>query len=801
MNKVLKSWLLTLLMFAVFLVVFFFGLRALLNALYDVKSNIKFNVKQPAAATSSAAPTTTTTAQQSLPLGDKEQSLDGSSKPAEEQKSSGIKWSYLTQDRLLTSKQTLGFAMLLAMFFAYKFKRSYDKSQALKDIKGEERWQTKHELRKNYTEIKPDGASAAAAVGTPVAHYHGTYFVRTDCAHNLIIGTTGSGKTQTHVLHSIKLIAESGDKQNFLINDPKGEILSDTCSILKDQGYKIVVLNLRDTENSSCWNPLTFVINEYSRCRTAGKDLSRVSEYVSTICDTLTQDTGADSKIWSESSKSLFSSLILMFIEISYEHDTKYAEDIANGTEEPMMPKVTPYSVYQLFSHFGGETAKRVIDPMIGSTITLNALEEVIRTLPFNSIASAAYTTSRFADGETRSSIFATAANDFSIFSTDRGIARLTSRSDIDFDALLADTEQPFCIYMIIPDDRPSRHKIATMFINQAYLSVMEYLGRNNIKTLPRRLNVMLDEFANLPKVVGMDNKITVSRSRNVQWWLYIQDLAQLEAVYKDQAKTIRENCANLIYIYSGNPDTNEFISKMLGAETREYKTSSGKASEEQSQSQQLDSKPLRSANQLRRLKYGETIVIPHRQYPIFSKFTFYYKLDIAKTSIEDVFVNDPLFTADTNLMPLSIFASMLPPEFGEFQNRIQDDENRNSASDEGGRAIESPESNPMEDPEYVGNSPESEAAYNQLMTKFIGIEREIVKSDAQLIAEINEVSNGEFAALAEAGDLRRLGILIRRMQSRNQLSQEQSLFADGYLKRLEGKQDQGEGQVKTPHY
>ena len=34
--------------------------------------------------------------------------------------------------------------------------------------------------------------------------------------------------------------------------------------------------------------------------------------------------------------------------------------------------------------------------------------------------------------------------------------------------------------------------------------------------TLPHPVNFILDDFANIPKIPGMDNKITVSRSRGI---------------------------------------------------------------------------------------------------------------------------------------------------------------------------------------------------------------------------------------------------------------------------------------------
>ena len=46
---------------------------------------------------------------------------------------------------------------------------------------------------------------------------------------------------------------------------------------MKKEGYNVVILNLRDTNRSSRWNPLTFIINEYVHCVKNNLDLSKVS--------------------------------------------------------------------------------------------------------------------------------------------------------------------------------------------------------------------------------------------------------------------------------------------------------------------------------------------------------------------------------------------------------------------------------------------------------------------------------------------------------------------------------------------
>ena len=191
---------------------------------------------------------------------------------------------------------------------------------------------------------------------------------------------------------------------------------------------------------------------------------------------------------------------------------------------------------------------------------------------------------------------------------------------------------------MVVPDDRPSRHVLASMFINQCYLTMIEYLTRNQKESLNRRTDILLDEFCNMVKIPGMDNKITVSRSRNIGWHLFIQSFSYLDSKYENEAKVIRDNCNNLTYINSQDKDTNEYFSSILGNRTVEYRTYSNRhSSEKVHDSENVAAKPLKSPTQLARLKEGEIIVKHLRMFPIFSKFQHFYKLGIREVSIDEI--------------------------------------------------------------------------------------------------------------------------------------------------------------------
>ena len=90
---------------------------------------------------------------------------------------------------------------------------------------------------------------------------------------------------------------------------------------------------------------------------------------------------------------------------------------------------------------------------------------------------------------------------------------------------------------------------------------------------LKRPLFYILDEFANMPKIDGLNRIITVARSRGISFMLIIQALSQLNAKYTaDVAKIISSNCNMQVFLASNDNETAEYFSKICGEKTTREK-------------------------------------------------------------------------------------------------------------------------------------------------------------------------------------------------------------------------------------
>lgn len=76
--------------------------------------------------------------------------------------------------------------------------------------------------------------------------------------HVIVLGATGSGKTQSLIFPSMMANADLPYevRPTIVVTDPKGEIFRSTSKYFLNQGYVVKVLNLLTPTESNSWNPL-----------------------------------------------------------------------------------------------------------------------------------------------------------------------------------------------------------------------------------------------------------------------------------------------------------------------------------------------------------------------------------------------------------------------------------------------------------------------------------------------------------------------------------------------------------------
>ena len=460
------------------------------------------------------------------------------------------------------------------------------------------------------------------------------YYIDTSSNHSLIVGNTGSGKTVSVILPLIFNLADSNE--SMIINDVKGELYKNSYDYLKNKDYDIKVINLRDTNNSDFWNPLT-IAHQYHKEENFEKEVETINDLSNAICEDVT----SRDKYWQESSSSVLSALCLALIE-----DAKREEQIHF------------HSIYNLLVEHG---AKKYGDQ--------NSLDRYFSERPFGSTAKNLYSTGNFARGETRATIFSILAAKLRVFG-DTGVSYMTSRTSFNIRDI---GKKKTAIFLIIPDEKISRHFIGSLFINQVYQVLVEEAQKYNSGTLPIRVNFILDEFSNMVKISEFSKKLTVARSRHIRFYLVIQDFNQLQENYKESAGTIKSNTSNWVYLSTNDYNTAHELSNRIGKYTiSTTRTSSsnryGKADFNLSSDTSLTGRDLITADELINFKVGEAIILRTRMSPIktnlkqISDYPIKYKVVDNIEVKHNEFYKLEIFDLDTFRIEKELFPNDNPP-------------------------------------------------------------------------------------------------------------------------------------------
>ena len=194
----------------------------------------------------------------------------------------------------------------------------------------------------------------------------------------LVIGGSGAAKTRSFVLPNI-LTANT----NYVITDPKSEVLLATGGYLKEQGYDVRVLNLVNLEQSDGYNPFCYLRDE--------KDVLKLVNNL--IQSTTPKGSHESDPFWTKAETALLQAIILMLFQEAPEYEQnfsmvmrvlEYAEvreedeghvsplDLLFESIERRKPDSVAVRQYKVFKLAAGKTAKSIL------------VSTAVRLAPFN---------------------------------------------------------------------------------------------------------------------------------------------------------------------------------------------------------------------------------------------------------------------------------------------------------------------------------------------------------------------------------------------------------------------------------
>ncbi len=439
----------------------------------------------------------------------------------------------------------------------------------------------KEDEYKNSKDVEPVELTAkeSTVAGFPLVYDKKKNLVYVDNgeAHSLVIGATGSGKTQMVINPLVNILSKKGE--SMVITDPKGEIYEKNGEMLKDLGYDVIVVNFRDPQNGSCWNPYTLPYKYYKE-----GNQDKANELLNDMAINIATDEKADDPFWTNSAADYLTGLSLGMFEDAPEDEISISTvNLMITVGEEKRGASTYIKEYFKFK-----------DP--ASPAAINALGTVN------------------APQDTKNSVLSVLKQKIKVFAVTQNLAEMLSRSDFDMETI---GERKTAVFMIIQDEKTTYHALATIFVKQCYESLIAVAQRHGGK-LPVRTNFLLDEFANMPKFKDITTMITAARSRQIRMTMIIQNFAQLKQVYgNEDAETIRGNCGNILYLLTGELSALEEISKLCGDKIVKV----GKDKKE-------ETRPLITVTELQRFKENEVLILKHRLPPLRTKFLPFWNTD-----------------------------------------------------------------------------------------------------------------------------------------------------------------------------
>lgn len=344
--------------------------------------------------------------------------------------------------------------------------------------------------------------------------------------NDLIIGSTGAGKTRNYVKPNLMQCNES-----VIVTDTKGNLVREVGPLLARHGYRVVHIDFTNVgaKGGIGYNPLDF-IRVSKKGKPDEQDIMRVAKALCPIED-------PQQAFWEYSAEMYIACLIGYVMEClpRNEHTLEY--------------------VLELVSE-------------LGTGVTAQLMEELCDIAPDSFAATKwrSFSATEKAD-KMYSSIIGVVAEKLNplMFS---GTKRIFSRKErIDFKSL---GQRKTALFLTVSDTDRSMDRIVSLFYTQALNELCRFADNHcEGSALPMPVRLYLDDFATNCRIEDFDKIISVIRSRNISVSVILQSITQLDAIYTHpQAMTIVNGCDHIVYLGGQDVETAEVIAQKADVTT-----------------------------------------------------------------------------------------------------------------------------------------------------------------------------------------------------------------------------------------
>lgn len=375
------------------------------------------------------------------------------------------------------------------------------------------KWETIDNMKKYIPLVGINVKSEVKSSGLPMAYDDEYLYISGRPNHSLVIGSTGSGKTQTVTLPLLELANRAGE--SVVVHDTKSELFETTKDRFEEKGYNVIKLNFDDSMDCNNWNPFELPYRLYKE---GNKD--KAQDMLEEIAFYLLNDLGevnAD-PFWINSAVNYFTGLALYGFENEKEVNLNTIRELDTMVKE------------------NGADFKEKIDKNSGAYINLSG---VLNAPP-----------------ETKGSILAVFSQKIKRFISKENLNKMLSKSDFDISSM---AKEKTIIY-VISGNSSNSERLLPLLISQIYYAKDEYSKNEG------RINIIVDDFFGLYPIRNFEKILNYSRGIYINFTLMIRGFNDLINKYGKEGTEILKLCfGNLVYLLSQDISTLEEMSNLCG--------------------------------------------------------------------------------------------------------------------------------------------------------------------------------------------------------------------------------------------
>ena len=414
----------------------------------------------------------------------------------------------------------------------------------------------------------------------------------------LITGYTGGGKSMHYLLPQLLVSLKRG--HSAIVTDNSGQLMDMCYKYLLDNKINVRILNFGNTSKSDCYNPFyKTVLN----CKLKGKITKEAEELIEKFAKIVVTLENSKDIIWPLGGRSILKGLIYGMIEA-----------VIEGAIE--VEDVTIYNIVQQFYWLNNEIVKSEILLKLVDVDYYKNRSRFDRSLqhiaPYAENAKV-----------TRAGYLGT-LNDNLQKINNSYVFDITSESSFEISELW----EKQTVIFINTADKNCADIFTSLFITQLYAEAFEESMKTVSKSLPRTIQLFLDEFANIPLCdkEQFTKMLTTARKMRIFLNMFIQSYTQLTSKFDDYVSNII--FANCTQVFIG---TNDYSSR------KQFSLSCGMQMIESFSSfcnitfPELSNVPVLTPEELGKMKKGQMYILRNGYDVINTFFEGAYNMELFK--------------------------------------------------------------------------------------------------------------------------------------------------------------------------